>query len=158
MSEKICSSCNKLKSDKDFFFRDKSNNKLHSQCKTCYTEKRRVTYKRHYHKYGDQYRLRAVARKRIVKADLRNKMLKYLYDKNCAICGISDIRVLDFDHINPKTKDFSVAKGLSNLYTWDKILVEIDKCRILCANCHRIVTSEQQAWYKVLPGESSRQS
>lgn len=158
MSERVCSLCNKPKSDKDFFFRDKSKNKLHSQCKTCYTEKRKVNYKRHYHKYGDQYRQRAIVRKRIVKASLRVKMLEYLSNKSCIICGLSDVRVLDFDHINPKTKDFSIAKGLSDLYAWDKILVEIDKCRILCANCHRIVTSEQQAWYKRLPIESSRQS
>lgn len=148
MSEKICNSCNELKSDKDFFFRDKSKNKLHSQCKTCYVEKRKANYKKHYHKYGDAYRQRAIDRKRIVKAGLRANMLEYLADKSCTICGISDIRVLDFDHVDPKTKEFSVAKGLSNLYTWDRIIVEIGKCRILCANCHRIVTSGQQQWYK----------
>ena len=46
------------------------------------------------------------------------------------------IGVYDFHHCNPieKEKDITDLMGLS----WEKILKEIDKCILLCANCHRI--------------------
>lgn len=147
--ENICTSCKKSKPETDFFIRNVAKDIRHSQCKICYTEKRKLTYKKHYHKYGDMYRQRAIKRKLVVKSDLRLKMLEFLDGKNCVICGMGDIRVLEFDHINPSNKSFSIARGLSNLYKWDNIIEEIKKCRILCANCHKIVTAEQQNWYKV---------
>ncbi|CAN5395781.1 hypothetical protein BH10PAT3_BH10PAT3_3910 [soil metagenome] len=76
-------------------------------------------------------------------------MLDYLQDKSCVECGINDVRVLDFDHIDPTTKSFGIAKGIHNIISWPNILKEIEKCQILCANCHRIRTSEQNNWYKV---------
>jgi len=107
-----------------------------------------MTYKKHYHKYGDMYRQRAIQRKLVVKADLRLRMLNYLKGKSCGICEMSDIRVLEFDHIDTSNKSFSIATGLSNLYKWDRIMEEAKKCRLLCANCHKIVTAQQQGWYK----------
>ena len=61
---------------------------------------------------------------------------------------MDDIRVLDFDHIDPETKSYGIAKGLHAIKSWQNILIEIEKCQILCANCHRIKTSEHQNWYR----------
>ncbi len=72
----------------------------------------------------------------------------YLADKQCAACGVSDVCVLDFDHINADDKSFSIARALSNTLSWDLILNEIAKCQILCANCHRIRTAKQFNWYR----------
>lgn len=57
----------------------------------------------------------------------------------CMICGYFKCGdALDFHHIDPKQKDFSLSvKGLTR--SWDKIQKEIDKCVLLCANCHREV-------------------
>lgn len=57
----------------------------------------------------------------------------------CQICGYNKCdRALDFHHIDPSTKLFSIA-NCSYRYSWDKVEAELDKCLLLCANCHREV-------------------
>jgi hypothetical protein len=77
-------------------------------------------------------------------------MLNYLKDKSCIICGESDMRTFEFDHLDPSTKLFGIAKGITDGRKWDIILSEIDKCRILCANCHKKHTASQRNWYKAI--------
>lgn len=44
-------------------------------------------------------------------------------------------RALIFHHINPKKKKFGIsAKGITR--SWEKLKKELDKCILLCANCH----------------------
>lgn len=45
--------------------------------------------------------------------------------------------MLDFHHIDPKIKTKTVARMTSNSTSNIKIEAEIDKCIVLCANCHR---------------------
>ena len=54
----------------------------------------------------------------------------------CIICGYSKCqRALSFHHLNPKEKDFDLSsRGLTR--SWERIKNEIDKCVLLCANCH----------------------
>ncbi len=48
----------------------------------------------------------------------------------------------DFDHRNSAEKYRDIAKIMT--YSWKKsIMPEIDKCRLLCSNCHRIHAHEQ---------------
>ena len=57
----------------------------------------------------------------------------------CARCGnIYPSYVLDFHHLEPKNKKFAIGTGLYR-NGWDKIVAEISKCVLLCANCHRTV-------------------
>jgi len=58
-----------------------------------------------------------------------------LLDSACADCGISDLVVLEFDHIGPKRANVSdlVREG----YGTARIQAEIDRCEVRCANCHR---------------------
>lgn len=105
-------------------------------------------YASHYEKYKEFYKERAIKRRHKIKKVMRQNMLDYLKDKSCAICGEDDIRTLEFDHINPAKKSFSIARGINDGYTWNRILNEIDKCRVLCSNCHKKHTATQQNWYK----------
>lgn len=50
----------------------------------------------------------------------------------CEICGCT--AGLQFDHINPDTKTFSIAKLLS--YSKDTVDAELKKCQLLCKSCH----------------------
>ena len=54
----------------------------------------------------------------------------------CAVCGYDKCqRALSFHHVNPKEKDFDLSsRGLTR--SWERIKKEIDKCVLLCANCH----------------------
>ena len=71
-----------------------------------------------------------------------NKLVDYLKDKECLDCGEKNPMVLDFDHLPKYEKRFSIARAISaSTRSWDSIFLEIKKCEIVCANCHRIRTS-----------------
>lgn len=54
----------------------------------------------------------------------------------CEICGYDKcIDALTFHHLNPSEKEFGLANG-GNLHSWGKYLEEINKCILVCANCH----------------------
>ncbi len=145
---KECTICKSTKPTTDFFYRNKRTQKLHSQCKQCYVEKRKKIWKDHYHKYGSNYRENAVARNKRLKDKLRQRMLEYLSDKSCFVCGNSDRRVLEFDHLDPTLKSFGISNAITSIMKWERILVEIEKCQILCANCHKIKTAKERSWYR----------
>lgn len=56
---------------------------------------------------------------------------------SCQKCGYNKcVAALDFHHLDPNEKDFGIAR---NGYTrgWEAIKIEIDKCILVCSNCHR---------------------
>lgn len=59
---------------------------------------------------------------------------------NCAGCG--ETHNLQFDHIDPSTKSFNVSRmwGLSK----DKFWSELKKCQLLCEECHKTKSNEEQ--------------
>lgn len=60
----------------------------------------------------------------------------------CRRCGIRDVRVLDFHHIDPLEKSFGVSASWHP--SREALEEEIAKCEVLCANCHRIVEAERR--------------
>lgn len=65
------------------------------------------------------------------------KAIEYLGGK-CAHCGIvSEHRgIYDFHHLDKSEKE--ADPGSLMHYSWKRIQQELDKCILLCANCHRI--------------------
>ena len=59
----------------------------------------------------------------------------------CINCGYKkDIAALDFHHVDETKKDFGLSqRGLTR--SWDRIKKELDKCILVCANCHREIHS-----------------
>jgi len=62
----------------------------------------------------------------------------------CKRCGNSDFRVLDFHHLDKDGKEGSLGKAVSENWSKKRILQEIAKCEVLCANCHRILHWEER--------------
>ena len=54
----------------------------------------------------------------------------------CRLCGESDPRRLDFHHREPSEKEMAVNKMVPYGYSKSRIRAEIEKCELLCANCH----------------------
>ena len=54
----------------------------------------------------------------------------------CERCGYNrSVRALTFHHLDPAKKDFAI--GVSGATrSWEKVKTEVDKCALLCANCH----------------------
>lgn len=73
------------------------------------------------------------------KRDLKSRAVDYL-GGCCKHCGLIDHPcVYDFHHLDPDQKEFTLGKigGRS----FNKIVSELDKCILLCSNCHRKVHS-----------------
>lgn len=70
---------------------------------------------------------------------------RYFYEhkaeRGCAKCGFKDPRVLEFHHIDPEKKLFSIA-GSGRKF--EDVKAEIAKCITLCANCHKIEHCERR--------------
>ena len=92
--------------------------------------------------YADRrsYLIEAVRRRRKV---VRQKALVYK-GVRCQKCGYDRcMETLEFHHLASSRKDFGISsKGYTR--SWVKIRQELDKCILLCANCHREVRSELQ--------------
>lgn len=54
----------------------------------------------------------------------------------CIKCGIDKKYLLDFHHRNPAEKEGELS-DFSKGYNLEKFFTELDKCDLLCANCHR---------------------
>jgi 5-methylcytosine-specific restriction endonuclease McrA len=98
-------------------------------------------------KYYDKNREKIINYSRERKRKLYYEVFKLRYQGRCAACGNPDYRVLDFDHLNPEEKIDSISGLVSRGSSWWRIEEEIAKCQLLCANCHRIKTFEEQARY-----------
>ena len=55
----------------------------------------------------------------------------------CEECGFSDYRALTFHHRDPAEKEFNL--GHATHFSKERILKEMKKCSVLCANCHSIL-------------------
>lgn len=78
----------------------------------------------------------------------RKLLLDFLKDKKCVDCGETNPVVLQFDHVRgEKTKNIAIL--INNGSSWERVLNEIDKCEIRCANCHMIKTARQFGWSKI---------
>jgi hypothetical protein len=87
--------------------------------------------------------------------DTKNKLKKkskdwireYKNKRKCVKCGISDPRVLDFHH-KGNDKEFAVSSFEHIGATLDRIKKEVEKCVVICANCHRILHHEERIRHK----------
>jgi hypothetical protein len=69
----------------------------------------------------------------------RNKLraIEYLGGRCSACEGVFPEYVYDIHHTNPEEKDWAPA-ALMHYDNWEIVKPELDKCKLLCANCHRI--------------------
>lgn len=113
---KECSKCHLLKSEGEFYRKYKNSNVKHNFCKSCSN---------------------SLAISKMISTKI--KMIEYK-GRECKNCGLqlekSHYSVFDFHHRDSSTKDRSLKEMRS--YSWDKIKNELDKCDLLCANCHRL--------------------
>lgn len=87
--------------------------------------------------------------------DRRTTLIEYInqYKENhpCILCKESCTVCLDFHHKDEKLKTIEIARVASLGWSIEKIQKEIDKCVILCSNCHR----KLHAGLVILPDSSS---
>lgn len=114
---------------------------LSSICRICSKERSR----RYYAENTIEHKKAVFTRNRRLRQDNLRKVYDYLSENFCVVCNEKDITVLEFDHLRDKDKNISelVSRGCG----WETIKAEIEKCQVLCANCHRRKTAKDQNWF-----------
>lgn len=111
-NNKKCPKC-KIEKEKDLFYNKRNKSDFSTYCKECTKQD-----------VFDRQR------------KLKQQCVDYKGGK-CSECGYNKcIGALDFHHLDPNKKDFSIGKKAINSFS-DIIKKELDKCILLCANCHR---------------------
>ena len=107
---KKCPKCEQFKNLQSDYYTSKKG-EVHGWCKSC---NNKITYKKQ------------LARKA--------ECVKYKGGK-CIVCNYDRyIGSLDFHHLDPSQKEFNIAE--LRTYSFEKLINELDKCVLLCKNCH----------------------
>jgi len=138
-----CGRCGEMKPLEDFAWRRKAKGQRHNYCRPCHSAYHREHYLANKQRYIDQ----AAQSKKKVRLEQTTRLLDYFKEHPCTDCGQTDPVVLEFDHL--RDKSFAIGTALTR-YGWDKIVAEIEKCEVVCANCHRRRTACRRGAIRVL--------
>jgi hypothetical protein len=138
-THKICNKCSLLKDISNFSFKNKELGQRSSTCSSCHIEYRKSHYEENKELYIEKSKNWRLARK--------IEFYRWLQKQRCKDCGNEDFRVLEFDHLYDKEFQISEKLGKVSLEVLKK---EIDKCEIVCGNCHKIRTAERGNFYNYL--------
>lgn len=130
---KKCSTCKIPKEDIDFNWANKKLNKRSGRCRICANASNQ--------RYADSHKRELEAKKQ--ERVKRNKKVinKLKENSGCKDCGkFFNYWSLEFDHIIPENKSFDISLAVGNGWSINYILNEINKCDVVCSNCHRIRT------------------
>lgn len=130
---KTCSACKISKASEEFHLHARKG--LQDKCKEC----QKVYAQKHYRDHKQVYLERAIRSNAGKRADFKQKMQE-LKSRPCMDCGgVFDPVAMDFDH--KSDKHFSIATGPTR--SWERVLAEVAKCDLVCANCHRVRTRDR---------------
>jgi hypothetical protein len=114
-----------------------------SRCKTCLLARNRAWVRDNRSRHLD-YQKKYQATEGRSNRRLRYEWFDTAKARPCEDCGGQfPPECMDFDHTDPATKEFSVSYGAVAGLRVERVMAEIAKCRLLCANCHRIRTAKQ---------------
>ncbi len=135
----ICRKCGFDKVDTAFAWRWMVLGIRQKVCRDC----RKLENAEWYSRHGDAHRGKVRQHTAAARERGRAHVSDYLAAHPCVDCGESDPAVLEFDHVRGrKFKD--VSKLVAEGYGVGTIALEISKCDVRCANCHRRKTSGHQ--------------
>jgi hypothetical protein len=138
-----CGRCGERKPLDDFAWRRKERGQRHNMCRPCHSEYRREHYLANRRRYIDK----ATVNKQKLRLERTILLIEYFKDHPCVDCGETDPVVLEFDHTADKS--FDICQKLIDT-TWERILAEIEKCEVVCANCHRRRTAMRRGALRYL--------
>lgn len=135
---KRCCTCKQVKPLTDFNRLRKAKDGHQPSCRACSSAYHRANW--------DRYMAQIRARKKQLLADNRARIVQFLSERCCMDCGESDLIVLEFDHLRDKRHNISYLVRAG--YEWAYILDEIQRCEVVCANCHRRRTAKRSSTYR----------
>lgn len=128
---KKCARCDKIKSVTEFNSNHRKKDGLQAYCRDCTKE-----YYSKYYKSNPNEKTRLRGRRKEFVREFQ-ELLKKEKDKPCMDCGKKyPYYVMDFDHRDPADKVGTIALN-GNWWSLEQVRVEIEKCDVVCSNCHR---------------------
>ena len=113
-------------------------------CRDCQNALQREHYLRNKGKRRDWNRKARIHIKNLVFSIKKERGCEVRHPRGCAAIAV-DPAALDFHHINPDEKSFLISEQVARMGGKDRILREVMKCVVVCANCHRIIHSGVKA-------------
>ena len=140
---KNCPHCKIDKAMSEYGVNNHNHDGIMHVCKECHATRRREYYANN-EGYRTRQNLLATTRHREVKVEA----IRYK-GAECSKCGLGfqeglNDSLFEFHHLDPSSKDFAVTEARAK--TLDQIKSELDKCILVCANCHRLI--HQEEWRK----------
>lgn len=133
---RTCGRCKRGKPVEDFAWRRKARGQRDNYCRPC-----RAAYKQEHYAANRQRYIDSARRRNQRKIERRVAYLvSFLREHPCVDCGETDPVVLEFDHL--RDKEFGIGQGIRDR-AWQSVLSEMDKCDVVCANCHRRRTARR---------------
>ena len=80
----------------------------------------------------------------------RKQILLEMRGGGCEKCGYNkNLAALEFHHKNPKDKISKLDSRILSNRTWKFILVEFEKCEVLCSNCHKEIHNPELTFHNI---------
>ena len=110
-------------------------------CKSCQV--------REYGRSRPEYRALTASRAATItrknRAERRDWINRYKTSSGCVDCGYRDHpAALEFDHLPGFHKAFSISEANNLNVSQERLLAEIAKCEVVCANCHAVRTATRR--------------
>lgn len=132
METQVCNCCQETKPIEEFSWRWKHLGQRQRTCRACQSKQKKAWYE----KNKDFHKEKIYENKQRNIETSRAYVWDFLLAHPCAECGETDPTVLEFDHVRGE-KRAEVTKLMRDGYTLKIIQEEIEKCVVLCANCHK---------------------
>lgn len=142
---KFCTKCEQFKSkEKDFCKNKTKKDGLQTWCKKCMN--RENTISESIRPTTGRKRLHSKSNRIKRQQKIRKMVVDFLKSHPCVDCGETDILVLEFDHVRgEKLGNIGSMTMITGTQSENRVLEEMIKCDIRCANCHRRKTG-QTSW------------
>jgi hypothetical protein len=127
---KTCTKCKKELPPIAFAINKTKPSGLSPHCKECH---KRYS-KQHYQENKTYYLCKAIKNNKKILLENKGKINELKSRKGCKYCEETDWACMDFHHPNDN-KAFTISKRRTN--SWETLYKEIEKCEVVCSNCHR---------------------
>jgi hypothetical protein len=139
---KTCCKCKETKPTSAFYKRSTTRDGLQRQCMVCSKSNDKSYYVRNQDTLKARYK-----RERTTRVQSHKQRI-IAASPHCMICPETDICCLDFHHVDPAQKSFTLAESYA-YRTWEVIFEEIKKCVLVCKNCHAKIHTHGDQFYPV---------
>jgi hypothetical protein len=143
MATRTCSKCGVEKDISEFRLRNRFTGRRQSYCNDCGSQMGKDWYERN----KDYQKQNASKHRSEYQKRGREYIWDYLSTHPCIKCGESDPHALEFHHARG-AKVIEVSRLVGRGSSLEMLKAEIEKCDVLCANCHRKLTAKEQGWFR----------